>query len=65
MRLGFNLVLGAFLSAVVILGGVFAPWLAPFDPIMDANLMNAEMPPGPEFWFGTDAQGSCRRPSTR
>ena len=24
---------------------------------MDANLMNAEMPPGREFWFGTDAQG--------
>ncbi len=27
------------------------------DPVMDANLMNAEMPPGREFWFGTDAQG--------
>jgi peptide/nickel transport system permease protein len=24
---------------------------------MDANLMNAEVPPGAEFWFGTDAQG--------
>src|SRR5215216_2017093 len=24
---------------------------------MDANLMNAEEPPGGAFWFGTDAQG--------
>jgi peptide/nickel transport system permease protein len=36
---------------------VFAPWLAHTDPVMGANLMNAEEPPGREFWFGTDAQG--------
>ena len=40
-----------------VLAGVFAPWLAHTDPVMDANLMNAEIPPGSEFWFGTDAQG--------
>ncbi len=44
-----------FLTAVVV--GVFAPWLAHTDPVMGANLMVAEEPPGREFWFGTDAQG--------
>ena len=57
MHLRFNLLLGGILSAVVVLGGVFASWLTPLDPIMSADLMNAEMPPGAEFWFGTDAQG--------
>ena len=57
MHLRLNLLLGAILSALVILGGVFAPWLTSLDPIMSADLMNAEMPPGAEFWFGTDGQG--------
>ena len=34
-----------------------APWIALTDPVMDANLMNAEIPPCWEFPFGTDAQG--------
>ena len=41
----------------MILGGVFAPWVAPFDPVFDADLMSAELPPDGTFWFGTDAQG--------
>ena len=57
MRLGFNLLFGGFLTAVVILAGALAPWLAPFDPVLGANLMNAELPPDSEFWFGTDSQG--------
>ena len=36
---------------------MLAPWIAHTDPVMDANLMVAEEPPGREFWFGTDAQG--------
>ncbi|GAH73463.1 unnamed protein product, partial [marine sediment metagenome] len=36
---------------------VFAPWLAPYHPIDDANLMYAEEPPGGNFLFGTDEQG--------
>jgi peptide/nickel transport system permease protein len=57
MKLHANLAIGGalFLTAVVV--GVFAPWLAHTDPVMGANLMNAEEPPGREFWFGTDAQG--------
>lgn len=57
MKFRSNLWIGGGLIAVVVLGGVLAPWLAHTDPVMDANLMNAEVPPGSEFWFGTDAQG--------
>lgn len=57
MKLGFNIFFGGFLTALVILAGVLAPWIAPFDPVYDANLMNSELPPDGTFWFGTDAQG--------
>ncbi len=57
MKLGFNIFLGGFLTALVIFGGAFAHWIAPFDPVLDANLMNAELPPDMTFWFGTDSQG--------
>ena len=57
MKFRANLWIGGACFALVVAGGVFAPWLAHTDPVMDANLMNAEIPPGSEFWFGTDAQG--------
>ena len=57
MKFRANLWIGAACFAAVVIGGVFAPWLAHTDPVMDANLMNAEVPPGADFWFGTDAQG--------
>ena len=57
MKFRANLWLGGACFAAVVIGGVFAPWLAHTDPVMDANLMNAEVPPGSVFWFGTDAQG--------
>ncbi len=38
-------------------GGDFAPLLAHYNPVLDADLMNAELPPDTQFWFGTDAQG--------
>src|SRR5690606_5178251 len=57
MRLGFNFWLGASLTVLVILAGVLAPWIAPFDPVLDADLMNSELPPDATFWFGTDGQG--------
>lgn len=44
---------GVALLAVVLLAGLLAPWLAPFDPtaqIPGANLSG----PGAEHWFGTD-----------
>lgn len=57
MKFGFNFILGATLTALVILAGLLAPWLAPFDPVLDADLMNSELPPDWTFWMGTDAQG--------
>ncbi len=41
----------------MILAGILAPWIAPFDPVLDADLMNSELPPDATFWFGTDGQG--------
>jgi peptide/nickel transport system permease protein len=52
-----NLVIGAVLLGTSVLVGLLAPWIAPYDPVMDANLMNAEEPPGARFIFGTDVQG--------
>ena len=57
MKLGANLIVGGLLVLVAIIAGVFAPWLAHTDPVMDANLMNSEIAPGRDYWFGTDAQG--------
>jgi len=57
MYLNLNLIVGGALTVLVIVGGIFAPWLSPFDPVLDADLMNSEMPPDATFWFGTDAQG--------
>ena len=57
MRFRANLWIGGTLFAGVVVAGALAPVLAPSDPVMDANLMNAELPPDREFWFGTDAQG--------
>lgn len=57
IRLRFNLTLGLILVALVILGAVFAPLLTTHDPVLDADLMNSEMPPSWDYWFGTDSQG--------
>ncbi|MFL6810845.1 MAG: ABC transporter permease, partial [Bradyrhizobium canariense] len=57
MKLRANLVIGGTLFALAIFVGLLAPWLAHTDPVMDANLMNAEEPPSWTWWFGTDAQG--------
>jgi peptide/nickel transport system permease protein len=57
MKVRTNLLIGGTLFALVVAAGVLAPWLAHTDPVMDANLMNAELPPDHEFWFGTDGQG--------
>ena len=57
MKIRANLAIGGTLCGLALVVGVFGPWLAHTDPIMDANLMNAELPPGKEFWFGTDQQG--------
>src|SRR5688572_4205867 len=57
MPFRLNLTLGLALVSLVILGAVFAPLLTPYDPVLDADLMNSEMPPSWDHWFGTDSQG--------
>ncbi|MDO5528659.1 MAG: ABC transporter permease [Paracoccus sp. (in: a-proteobacteria)] len=57
MRIQINLIIGGILTLLVIAAGLFAPFLANFDPVLDANLMNSERPPDRTFWFGTDTQG--------
>ncbi|WP_439271297.1 ABC transporter permease [Pseudochrobactrum sp. HB0163] len=57
MRLRFNLLFGGILCALIVTAAVFAPLLAHYDPVLDADLINAELPPDGDFWFGTDAQG--------
>ena len=52
-----NLVIGGAISLVVVLMAIFAPLLAPYDPINDADLMHSEEPPSRTFLFGTDNQG--------
>jgi peptide/nickel transport system permease protein len=52
-----NLMTGGVLTLLVIFTAVFAPLLAPYDPIDFADLMVSEEPPSTQFWFGTDSQG--------
>ena len=55
--LNLNLILGGLLTFLVIVAGTFAPLLTHLDPVLDADLMNSQMPPSAQFWFGTDSQG--------
>lgn len=52
-----NLLVGGAITLVVVLTAVFAPWLAPYHPVDDANLLYADEPPSAKFWCGTDSQG--------
>ncbi|QPC86360.1 ABC transporter permease subunit [Mesorhizobium sp. NBSH29] len=57
MRLRFNFVFGLTLVLIVVVAAISADWIAPYDPIFDADLMNSEMPPSWEHLLGTDGQG--------
>jgi peptide/nickel transport system permease protein len=52
-----NLLVGGAVTLLVVLTAVFAPWLAPYHPVDDANLLYADEPPSATFWCGTDSQG--------
>lgn len=47
---GFGLLL------VIILVAIFAPWIAPHDPLKQ-NIVSRLEPPSAEFWLGTDSFG--------
>jgi len=52
---------GSLVIALIVLGGVGAPWLAPYDPheqFFDGlTLEGAPLPPDAKFWLGTDLLG--------
>ena len=52
-----NLMIGGAVTLVIVLMALFAPLLAPYDPITQADLLRSEEPPSRTFLFGTDMQG--------
>ena len=52
-----NLLIGGTIVLLAVLMAVFAPLIAPFDPVTDADLMRSEMSPNSTFIFGTDSHG--------
>ncbi|MDE2289665.1 MAG: ABC transporter permease [Burkholderiales bacterium] len=48
--------IGLGLLSVIILAAVFAPWLAPHDPLQQ-HIIYRLNPPSSEFWLGTDSYG--------
>ncbi|MFO7264854.1 MAG: ABC transporter permease [Limnochordales bacterium] len=48
---------GLGLVVLLVLVAVFAPWIAPYDPINDYNLRNRLQPPSKDHWLGTDSSG--------
>lgn len=48
--------LGLGLLAIIIVAAVFAPWIAPYDPLQQ-NIVARLRPPSPEHWMGTDSYG--------
>ncbi len=52
-----NLMVGGTITLLVVAMAVFAPWLAPYDPVDHADLMHSEEPPNRDYLFGTDNQG--------
>lgn len=49
-------VAGLLLLLIVLLGAIFAPWIAPFDPDSMDPIIRLS-PPGAVHWFGTDQFG--------
>ncbi len=47
---------GVTLTLLIVLGAVFAPWIAPFDPI-DQNIIDRLSPPSGDYPLGTDQFG--------
>lgn len=49
--------LGLVILLVLASAALFAPWIAPHHPILDASVMDALRPPGERFLLGTDHAG--------
>lgn len=57
MRTPWQLKAGAAVVGAIALTGIFAPWLAPFDPLQIA-LPSELCRPSAEHWLGCDANGT-------
>lgn len=49
--------IGLVVFSLLVLVAIFAPVIAPYDPITDANVMDAVTPPGEKFLLGSDHAG--------
>jgi len=56
--LNISLIMGVGLLIVIVLMGLFAPWVSPHDPLT-VNLSNRLSSPSWEYPFGTDHLGRC------
>ena len=52
-----NLTIGGSIVGFLVLVALFAPWIAPYDPVTDADLNNYLAPPGGPFLLGADTFG--------
>ncbi|MDR7520891.1 MAG: ABC transporter permease [Armatimonadota bacterium] len=52
-----NLTVGGVLVGLLVATALAAPWMAPFDPVRDADLNNHLRPPGGPFLLGADPFG--------
>ena len=48
--------IGIGLLGLIVLLAIFAPMIAPYDPIKQ-NILHRLSPPSSDFWFGTDSYG--------
>jgi peptide/nickel transport system permease protein len=48
---------GGAIALIVVFSAIFAPYISPYHPVNDADLMHSEEPPSRAFLFGTDSQG--------
>lgn len=51
-----NLLVGSMMVLTLVLVGLSAPWISPFDPL-EQDLTRSLLPPGGEHLFGTDQYG--------
>lgn len=49
-------IVSATVLAVIVIGAIFAPWIAPYDPER-VDLMAVHAPPSSAHWLGTDSLG--------
>ena len=56
MRRSPAAIIGGSIVGLMVLVAVFAPFLAPYDPLR-GNLSESFLPPSPQHWMGTNIQG--------